>query len=287
MYVFKRLCTRWLTVMVLGTLLVQARPAKAQSASDIINTMVQTCRQLRTLSYVQEKWERVNGEMYYEKMYVKLQRNPFKVYIKQYHPREGLEILYAPGWNDGEAKVNAGQWVPNLNLDINGSRMRENQHHNVATSGFDHLVDIFEHLKQKYGTGDGKMQYAGVEVVNGRPCYVIKMNNPNFQMERYIVQNGENLISIAQKLHLSEYMILINNPEVDHYWDVSSGQAIRIPSDYGKRAEIYIDKITNVPMKVLVYDDRGLFEKYVYDRMKINPSFSSQTFSPENDAYGF
>jgi Protein of unknown function (DUF1571) len=37
----------------------------------------------------------------------------------------------------------------------------------------------------------------------------------------------------------------------------------------------------------LIFDDKGLFEKYEYSDLKINVRFTTLDFLEENEAYGF
>lgn len=224
--------------------------------------------------------------MYFEQMAVKLMRNPFKVYIKQTVPRN-VEVLYVTGWNSGKAMVNAGSLIPNLNLGIDGDQLRENQHHNLLSSGYDELVRLFENLINKYGANTQLARVMGTETVNGRACWKIVLENPNFGFQNYTVLANENLITIARKLYLCEHMILENNPSVSNYWSVRAGQVIKVPSDYGKKAEIWIDQQLMLPMKVMVYDNVGLYERYEFTNVRVNPAFQANEFTPDFPGYGY
>ncbi len=122
-----------------------------QQAISVVKKMITEVGKVNTLMYTQKKWERVEGEMSYGSGLFKINLSPFKVYMKQYAPRDGTEIIYREGWNDNEAKVNAGRFIPNLNLDVHGSRMRNGNHHAIVNAGFAVVADISTKLLDKYG----------------------------------------------------------------------------------------------------------------------------------------
>ena len=276
------------TLLLLLTALLWPMKSLAQDPMAIMEEMISEIDNIRTLAYSQKKWERVEGELFYENSVFKMNRKPFKVYMFQYAPRENLEVIYKAGWNGGKAKVNAGKLIPNLSLDINGSRMRENQHHNITAVGFDQLAQIVRKLKSKYGDKARELiAYKGKVKWDGKTCHKIQMENPNFGWKTYTVKAGEDLLTIAKKYALSEHMILEGNSNVDDYDDVRAGQKIRIPSDYAKKTTFLIDTETMLPIKTVVYDDKGLYARYEFFNLWVNPPFSSEVFDPENDDYGF
>ena len=95
------------------------------------------------MSYTMKKRERIGGEMQSQESTVKLNVNPFKMYLRQLSPKDGLEVLYVQGENDNKAIINTNgfPWV-NVSLDPMGSVMRDNQHHTVHQSGYAHLMSI-------------------------------------------------------------------------------------------------------------------------------------------------
>ncbi len=113
------------------------------------------------------------------------------------------------------------------------------------------------------------------------------MSNPNWGWTSYSVRAGENLISLAKRKGLCEHMIMEGNSDVDGYFDVEAGQRIRIPTDYAKRTVMYIDAETYMPIRTLTYDDKGLYERYEFSNVLVNPPLGAEHWDPDNDAYGF
>jgi outer membrane lipoprotein-sorting protein len=58
-----------------------------------------------------------------------------------------------------------------------------------------------------------------------------------------------------------------------------SGKQIKVPSAYAKKSTIYIDKETYMPIFQEMSDDIGVFERYEYSSLKINPAFKEDEFS--------
>ena len=261
----------------------------SQTGIDLAKEMVATCKSFKTLSFTLEKEERIKGKMKGDKAFNKIQISPKKIYHKQEYPKEGLEFLYLEGQNDNKALINTNgfPWV-NVSLEPYGSQMRENQHHTLHKLGFESMADILGHLLDKYEEqSENMIQITGSTTWDGRDCYVLKMENPNFVYEQYVVKAGENLIDIAQARQLSEHMILEANKHMDFYYDVRPNQIIKIPGDYAKSMELYLDKTRKIPLMIKVYDDKGLYEHYKYYDVSINPTFTNEDFSSENSKYGF
>ena len=82
-------------------------------------------------------------------------------------------------------------------------------------------------------------------------------------------------------------MILEKNRKVKNYDDVSAGQVILIPNDYSPKLMLYIDKDELIPLRMDVYDDQGLYEKYQYSKVIIDPKLDASEFSQDYSEYGF
>lgn len=270
-------------------LLVIQLPGKAQNAYDIIKEMFRSTKSISTLTYEMKKLERINGVMVEQHSFTKLNRSPLKVYVKQLYPKEGIEVLFVPHENNGKALVNPNgfPWF-NLSLDPLASTMRKDQHHTLLQSGYDHVINILEFLLNKYEDEvQDIIKITGIQMWNGRECYVLNMKNPHFKYIPYTVGAGENIDTIAAKFMLSQHMIIEKNEGVDDIYDVVEGQQIIIPNDYSPEMVLFIDKQNMVPLVMKVYDDEGLYEHYEYNKISINPYFHPEEFSSAFTDYGF
>ena len=71
------------------------------------------------------------------------------------------------------------------------------------------------------------------------------------------------------------------------YDDVEAGQQIKVPSSYSKRMLMYVDVNELIPLKIEVYDDKGLFEQFLFKNVKLNVSFKENEFSEDFEEYNF
>ena len=259
------------------------------SASRLTHDMIEKTKDIETLSYTMKKIERIDGKMVTQISQVRLVRNPYKVYTKQIHPKKGLEVLYVDGKNNNKAIINPNKfpWV-NLRLDPFGKIMRKDQHHTILDSGYDLVISIIEHIKNKYGEGtDTMLTYKGEKHWSGQACSVIEFANPNFKFIPYTVKKNETLLTIAKKFKLSEYMILKNNKKIHHYGDVSAGQIISIPNDYCTQMVVLIDQHRGIPLSFKIYDKKGLFEQYEFTNIEVDFKIDQGEFTESYAGYDF
>ena len=104
---------------------------------------------------------------------------------------------------------------------------------------------------------------------------------------KYTVKKNEKLSDIAKKLYLNDYSIMLLNSAIGDLDDVKEGQVIKIPNFYARKIEFYMDRATGLPLRQLIYDQNGLYEKYEMKSFLLNPVFKPEEFSPEYKEYGF
>ena len=262
-------------------------PSHGQSPEEVARQMFQRLDQVKSLSYEMRKTERINGKMRKQRAFIKLHRDPFKVYIRQIQPDEGIEVLFREG--DETALINPSgfPWF-NVRLQPLSSRMIKDRHHTIHNSGFDYFAGILQFLFNKYHTQlDQMTTISSSKAPGGEDCWVLKFNNPYFKFVDYTVKKGESVLSIAEKLHVSAYMILETNPTLEGYFDVSEGQVLQVPNDYSPHMTLYIDKSTHVPLLIKVQDQKGLFQQYEFHQVRIDPPFQPDEFNASYPDYGF
>jgi outer membrane lipoprotein-sorting protein len=240
---------------------------------------------IKTMRFSLQCNERIRGHMQHYESKVKLQVSPRKLYLSL----KGPEVLWIQGENNGNALVNPGAFpYMNLNLDPYGSLMRKDQHHTIHEMGFQYLAEILKDGMKKAGDKlDKYFTVLGEEKLNGKPCYKLMITFPDFAWVSYTVKKGENLTSIARKLHVSEYMVLMNNPRISWYNDVKEGQIIKVPNAYGKLTILLIDKELMLPVSNQVFDDQGLFETYEYIDLRVNTPIAPEEFKKDYKDYNF
>lgn len=263
-------------------------PAQSQ-ARVIVDKSIAAMRKTKTLSGRINRSERVKGELLKGDMYFKVNLNPYKVYLFNFSPDEGTEILYAKGWNKGKILINPNKF-PFVNVSLNpySDLVLKDKHHSVFDVGMKYTLGVVEHVLTTHGDDfDDHVSYKGDVKFMDKSCHVIEINYPDYGFVDYTVLEGESVIDIDQKLRVPAYKILEINPGVKDYFDLDAGQVIKVPNVYGKRVVFFIDKASYLPIVQIVYDDEGLFEKYEYIEFKVNPTFAPTEFDPEWHEYDF
>lgn len=269
----------------LPLLMCQAWKTAEPNAKTIMNNMLTAITSVKTLKYHLKNSERIKGELHHTESVVKLQTHPRKIYLFL----NGPELLWIEGENNGHAFVNPGAF-PYINLNLNpyGYLMRKDQHHTIHEMGYIYLSETLQAVMKKAGNDfDSWFSYDGEERVNNRTCYKITISYPGFSYKTYEVKKNENLITIARKLYVAEYMILENNPAIKDYYDVKEGDKILVPTGYAKTTVLFIDKLYYLPISIKIYDDKGLFESYDYYSLQVNPEITDEEFTKEFKEYNF
>ncbi len=263
--------------------------SSAQTVSEIAKAMFAKTKSIKTMTYTMKKIERIKGKPIFQESKVKLNINPLKVYLRQSLPKDGIEVLYVQGTNNNHALVNPNgfPWF-SVNLDPFGGTMRENQHHTLFNSGYDHVISILEHLYVKYNSQIESMtKIEGSIVWENHNCWIISLVNPYFKYGSYTAQKGENLLTIAGKFKLSEHMIIEKNPSIKSYTESLAGKTILIPNDYSSKMILYVDKVRMIPLVMKVYDNEGLYEQYEYTNVILNPVIKAEEFQSNYKDYHF
>ena len=269
--------------------MVYAEDLTKISGDQILNKMFDKIETIKTLTYQLEKKERIKNKIIEEALFIKLSIDPFKVYSKMDYPKEGLEVLYNSEWEKQKAIINTNSfpWV-NVKFSPTGKTMRKDQHHTILDSGFKKIISSIMFQFQSFAKKGLEMtKNKGETLVDGKQCWILEFENPNFTFISYTVIEGEDLMTIAEKFKLSDYMILENNKEVKNYEDVEIGQQINIPSSYSKKMILYIDQNELIPLMVEVSDAKGLFEQFVFKNVKLNVAFKEDEFSEDFSEYNF
>lgn len=255
-----------------------------ENNQELLNKIFNAIDNLKTLRYSLQCNERIKGKLQHTESNVKLQVSPRKLYLNI----RGIEVLWIEGANNGNALVNPGSFpYINLNLDPNGSLMRKDQHHTIQEMGYVYLADIIKYGLRNTATLSTNFKVLGEEVYDNRTCYKIALSFPDFRWIPYTVQKNENLISIARKLRISEYMVLERNSNISGYNNVKEGQIIQIPTAYAKLTLLLIDKEYLLPINNKVFDDKGVFETYEYHNLQVNSFIHPEEFNKNYKDYKF
>lgn len=279
-----------LLILTLAFMLFSAKPVAYDEtyvdAHTIVYGMFKSIDNIKTLQYLMISTERVDdSKIKVDSSRVKSLKSPRKIFMKM---SDGDEVLWVEGSNNNNAWVHPNSFpYITLALDPDGAIMRKNQHHGVHDAGYDYFKTVLKEAADKAGKNfDDHFLYLGEIMFDGVKCYNVMAIDKDFHYIPYTVQKGENVLSIAKKFWVNEYMLMDHN-NLSSLNDVNTGQTIMIPSDYGKLITLYINKTTMLPLLLRVDDEKGLFEQYVFKHIKIDPPLTAADFSKSNKEYHF
>jgi len=261
---------------------------KRKLAEDMLAKMAT----IQTLKYTLYKKERFGTKFRESEIEVKYRKSPFACYVYFYKPDPGMEVLLVENQNDGKAWVNPNKKVLNfldLDFDPYGKTMRKDEHHTLYENGFEYTRTLLKHsieVADKEGKFDEYYTLDGETNFNGRACFKVILEYPPFKWQSYTVKEGEDLVKIARRLFLNEYIIMEKN-NLSFYYSVKAGQRIEIPNMFARKVILYVDKINLLPIFQQVFDEKGLFEEYHYKNLILNPSFAPKDFDKSNPDYHF
>lgn len=264
--------------------------AQVDREKKALDQMMTACEKLKSASFILETTERIkNGTVEKGEMFVKLQHVPLQMYLNIYKPDAGVEILFRKDEWKNELLVNPNGFpYVNVKLDMNNSKVRKNAHHSVADIGFDYLMNMIRHYKSAFG--DKIYDYLSITdtiTFEGRSCMKMVFDYPEFGYKDYVVKENEDVVDIAAKNFVHEYMIVTANKNVDDIHDVDEGDHIRIPNMFARKIIFYVDLQSHLPLVQENYDENGFFEKYEYKSFVLNPIFTPEEFTSEYKDYGF
>jgi hypothetical protein len=172
----------------------------------VMSQMLLAAKSVKTARFTLENTERIDKVLLTGKQSVTIQVQPFKCYVKLIAPKKGAELLFAAGENDNQAiyEPNGMPYVQ-MKLDPKGWLLRQNNHHTIYELGFGYLSGVLNYYMQHEPKA-----FKVLEKVNwnGRTGHRVEINFADFGFYNYTVQKGENAESIANKKHLSKYLII-------------------------------------------------------------------------------
>jgi hypothetical protein len=272
-----------------------AKIPPAGQTRQIVEAMLSTIARHKGATFTMDATERLVGkasENNRMKMFTKVNINPHKIYSRVLSDlNKGTELLYVTGERNGKIKVNANKMlVPNLNLEPTNSLLSKNQHHTLLSSGFMivyHIVSDGVKRADERGEFDKIFKILGEVNYQNHKCYKLEIDDPTYTYLNVTGKVGENVTKMASRLLVSEYHIMELNPSYRSLDDNVSGKSLKVPSSYAKKTVLYIDKETNMPIYQEMSDDKGMFEKYEYSNVVINPAFKADEFSDKFSEYKF
>ncbi len=281
-----------LAVAVIAVLSLSLTHRPESQTRTIVNKMLSAIAAHKGSMYTMKSEERITGikGLRGGMILTKINIAPKKLYLKMIEdPNKGTEMLYAEGEREGKALVNPGKFLPTLKLNPFSNLLTKDQHHTILSSGFSIVGKIVEQgIKKADAAGkfDEVFKYVGDVTWNGRSCYKLVIEDPTYTYTTYTAQKGENMYKIAIKFLVPEYS-MVESSGVKNFEEDLGGKTVKIPTSYSKKTVMYIDKENNFPIFQEVSDDKGIFERYSFFNLVVNPAFKSDEFTEKFSEYDF
>ena len=255
----------------------------------LINKMHESILKYNQLRFSLYRSERSGDKFVVGSFDAKLQSNPYKFYLKNKIPSEGSEILYIEGVNNGKAWVNPNSFpFITLSLRPENSLLLAGGHHTIKEAGFMFFDKMFIAYQKKYKEKMfDYLSYKGLITSKGLKYHKFVMNNPDYRFLSYTVKSGENLQNIALKRLLNIAKLKELNPSYDDTEIIPTGTKIKITSSYAKKAIFMLEVKSYLPVYQEIYDEKGVYEKYLYTNVITNKPILAEEFSPKYAAYNF
>lgn len=248
--------------------------------------MYDSIRNIKTLRVKIYALERIEKKYLSANSEIKLQTSPRRLYF--INPAKKLEILYNSGDLSNRALVKPHIFpYVTITLDPTGNMMRKNQHYTINELGFDFIGKSVAFTISKDKEGLKNFIYHGKVTRNGYRCHFIEYENKNYTYVDYVVGEKETVSSIAYKLCVNDYLLRYRNDLVNDFGFLKKGKVIKVPTLYCKKANLFLDEKTCLPVSISLYDDVGLFENYEFTDIQVNKLIGDEEFSKEYKDYHF
>jgi len=258
----------------------------------IYNKMIAALDANTGSTYLMHSNERLvhSKDMNDEQIFTKVNARPLKVYLKVITGgNKGTEILYIDGEDNNKALVNPGKFLPDLHLSPSSGLMVKNEHHTLVKSGFAFINAVMKTSVRRMderGKFDSNFKYEGEVTWNGRSCYKIVIDDDSWTYTTYVAHSGETMSSISLKRLVPEYS-LMELDGIKSFEEDLGDKALKLPTVYAKRTVLYIDKANNYPVYQEMSDENGVFERYEYQNLVVNPTYKADEFNRDFADYKF
>ena len=233
-----------------GALTMSADTAAPQAILTMLEGMRAAIGDLTDASYTLHQHEWKNGKwLPRQELFVKF-RPPHDLYLRWVgSTNKGREVLYrGPGWNRGRLRVNAGRFIPTIDLDPLGSTAMAGSRQPVWMAGLSGIVGRILSENDKLvasSTMNATYHDLGQTMVHGIRSYCYEAELPKDLDPSLYARKV--LVCIGLQTHL---------PTRFRSWDYEDG-AFR------------------------------LLEEYDYMDMRLNIGLTDSDFDPNNSEYGF
>lgn len=268
----KRVSTLILTAMVI---LAHQSGTFAQTAVDVMTKSLAAMGNAKSMTYHFYAQERMmDGKYSKSDVEFKVDVNPtVRIYANAHLP-QSAQLIFEPAKSP---KVSVKKGLK-LSLSPTSSLLMKGVHNPVTRAGFGQIKKILEmSMAQRKGQNYADfVKLIGIVNYDGRECYKIEINDPDFKIIPYTVSPKESSVwDIGNARAISEYKIKELNDIGD---EVKPGQVLKIPSSYAKKTTLYIDKATYLPIYHKMEDEKGIYEIYEFKDLKLGVALGDSDF---------
>jgi hypothetical protein len=264
-------------------------PTAVLSPLDLFQQVKATVLKNKSYSMIQTQQERFGNKMG-PMIKTRVKYLNGRIYLKMLDgPKKNAEILYGPGWNDGDVKVHKGSF-PDITVNFNPhhSILLEDQHHTIDHLGFQFIINqISDSLDNCHNASTNSLKM--IETLQpgmSSSSYWVEFDGP-WSERKETVRKGEDLWSFAKRVNMDPYVILHNN-KLEEAGDISTGMTLMVPRCYANRIIFGVDKQTTFLSHLNTFDKQGrLYETYEWKEIDTKTPLSSKDFDPDNPEYHF
>ncbi len=274
--------------IIIGFILLKGN-ISAQDSERIMQQMFVQIEHIHSISFTITAKERFFDQYKTDKAFFKRAYYPDAIYYKQVVPPTNAEVLINDKYKNAALVNPNGFPYINLHLSPYGELLRDKQHHTIYQAGYAYFYEILLYLKNKYNVLWRDVTTIEKDVsISENDCYKVVIKNKNYKIIDYKVKNETTPQQLALQLNISDYKIVELNSFIKNiFHKINAGTSLKIPSDYASSIILYVDKELMIPRIIEVYDEKGLFEKYLFEDIHINPPFTKEDFDENNKEYGF
>lgn len=263
-----------LSINLIVAILLMANVSFAQSVTETIPKVMSAMGNAKTMTYHFYAQERMHDNKYSKSdVEFKVIANPLKIYANAHEP-QSAQLYY----NDATSKDVRVKKGFKLNLSPTNSLLMKGVHNPVTRAGFGQIKKILQtSMDQRKGQDLASyVKLLGTVTYDGKECWKIEINDPDYKIINYTVQPGETSVwAIGNKLAISEYKIKELNDIGD---GVKAGQVIKVPSSYAKKTTLFIDKSNYLPIYHKMEDEKGVYEIYEFKDLKLGVTLDDADF---------
>ncbi|HEY0298006.1 MAG TPA: DUF1571 domain-containing protein [Arachidicoccus sp.] len=279
-------------ILIVASLFALTKTSMAvETARTIIDKSIATVNASKSCVYTMKGYERVKGknDLFFTEIFTKVNLNPWTIYGRvASKPHEGTELLFVKGQREDKVRVNPGKFLPTVTLAPTNSLLTGDQHHTILSSGFglySRIISDAVKRSEAQGKFDQVFKYVGDVTFDGKQCYKIVITDPTYSITTATAKASESVSAFTQRLLVPEYAVKELNGV--GFESNIGGKTLKIPSSYTKQSVLYIDKATMFPLYQEMSDDKGVFERYEYYGLKVNPTFKTNEFTEDYSDYKF